>query len=212
MKKYLLYLTCCLLSLAALSSCNDDNDPSPVPEPDPTPSGYCLMFYMSGGDKKHDITLMESARQAAAVSNDNVAVTVLHKNSGEGEGEAHNGTRRYTAQDGVLTQDAEFGTVDDFAVTDPTNLAEFIRWSAEQYPCRRYLLAFGGHGITFSPETDLPDPADDTRADRPSTRASLSDNGNLVTICFEGGGRREVNVEGDSEAALILDVIRRVLY
>lgn len=51
MKKYLLYLTYCLLSLAALSSCNDDNDPSPVPEPDPTPSGYCLMFYMSGGDK-----------------------------------------------------------------------------------------------------------------------------------------------------------------
>lgn len=43
-------------------------------------------------------------------------------------------------------------------------------------------------------------------------RLELSDNGNLVTICFEGGGRREVNVEGDSEAALILDVIRRVLY
>ena len=58
MKKYLLYLTCCLLSLAALSSCNDDNDPSPVPEPDPTPSGYCLMFYMSGGDPEHDILLM----------------------------------------------------------------------------------------------------------------------------------------------------------
>ena len=33
-------------------------------------------------------------------------------------------------------------------------------------------------------------------------RLELSDNGNLVTICFEG----------DSEAALILDVIRRVLY
>lgn len=43
-------------------------------------------------------------------------------------------------------------------------------------------------------------------------RLELSDDGNLVTICFEGGGRREVNVEGDSEAALILDVIRRVLY
>ena len=40
-------------------------------------------------------------------------------------------------------------------------------------------------------------------------RLELSDNGNLVTICFEG---REVNVECDSEAALILDVIRRVLY
>ena len=43
-------------------------------------------------------------------------------------------------------------------------------------------------------------------------RLELSDDGNLVTICFEGGGRREVNVECDSEAALILDVIRRVLY
>lgn len=43
-------------------------------------------------------------------------------------------------------------------------------------------------------------------------RLELSDNGNLVTICFEGGGRREVNVECDSDAALILDVIRRVLY
>lgn len=79
MNKYLNYLVACLLSLAALSSCSDDNEPAPVPEPDPTPSGYCLMFYMSGGDPEHDVTLMESARQAAAVSDDNVAVTVLHK-------------------------------------------------------------------------------------------------------------------------------------
>lgn len=181
MNKYLNYLVAYLLSLAALSSCSDDNEPTPVPVPDPTPSGYCLMFYMSGGDPEHDILLMESARQAAEATGDDVAVTILMKASGKGEGEAHNGTCRYTAQDGVLTQDTEFGSVDDFAVTDPANLAEFIRWSAEQYPCRRYLLAFGGHGITFSPETDLPDPADDTRADRPSTRASLSDNGNLMT-------------------------------
>lgn len=102
MNKYLNYLVACLLSLAALSSCSDDNEPTPVPVPDPTPSGHCLMFYMSGGDPEHDVTLMESARQAAAVSDENVAVTVLHKNSGEGEGEAHNGTHRYTAQNGVF--------------------------------------------------------------------------------------------------------------
>ena len=59
MNKYLNYLVACLLSLAALSSCSDDNEPAPVPEPDPTPSGYCLMFYMSGGDPEHDVTLME---------------------------------------------------------------------------------------------------------------------------------------------------------
>lgn len=79
MNKYLNYLVACLLSLVALSSCSDDNEPTPVPVPDPTPSGHCLMFYMSGGDPEHDVTLMESARQAAAVSDENVAVTVLHK-------------------------------------------------------------------------------------------------------------------------------------
>lgn len=79
MKKYLNHILALFIALTALSSCSDDNEPSPVPEPDPTPSGYCLMFYMSGDDKIHDITLMESARQAAAVSDENVAVTVLHK-------------------------------------------------------------------------------------------------------------------------------------
>ena len=58
MNKYLNYLVACLLSLAALSSCSDDNEPTPVPVPDPTPSGHCLMFYMSGGDPEHDVTLM----------------------------------------------------------------------------------------------------------------------------------------------------------
>ena len=119
MNKYLNYLVAYLLSLAALSSCSDDNEPTPVPVPDPTPSGYCLMFYMSGGDPEHDILLMESARQAAEATGDDVAVTILMKTSGEGEGEAHNGTRRYTAQDGVLTQDTEFGSVDDFASPIP---------------------------------------------------------------------------------------------
>lgn len=40
----------------------------------------------------------------------------------------------------------------------------------------------------------------------------LSDDGNTVTIHFEGGGRRPVNVEMDSDTALLLDVIRKVLY
>lgn len=40
----------------------------------------------------------------------------------------------------------------------------------------------------------------------------LSDDGNTVTIHFEGGGRRPVNVEGGSDTALLMDVIRKVLY
>lgn len=197
MKKYLLYLTFCLLSLAALSSCSDDNDPTPVPGPDPTPSGYCLMFYISGGDKEHDITLMESARQAAAVSDENITVTILHKNSGEGKGEAHNGTHRYTAQDGVLTQDAEFGTVDDFAVTDPASLTEFIRWSAEQFPNRHYFLVIGGHGNTFTPYNDIYE-----EEAEPKTRSTLYDNGKTMSSAKLGDAIRQ---SGQNIDALIFN-------
>ena len=195
MKKYLHHILALFIALTALSSCSDDNDPSPVPEPDPTPSGYCLMFYMSGGDKKHDITLMESARQAAAVSDDNVAVTVLHKNSGEGEGEAHNGTHRYTAQNGVLTEDPTFNPGEDFAITDPKELTDFIRWSAEQYPNRHYLLVIGGHGKAFVPY-------EDEDASAPKTRATLYDDHNYMSSAQLGNAIRQ---SGQNLDALIFN-------
>lgn len=182
MNKFLTRLIACLLALAALSSCSDDNKQKPVPGP--APSGCCLMFYMSGGYyPAYDITLMESARQAAEATGDDVAATILFKASGKAEGEAHNGTRRYTAQDGVLAQDATFGTVDDFAVTDPARLAEFIRWSAEQYPNRRYLLVVGGDGSAFDPDNDLPD-----------TRATLYDSGKMMTSAQLGDAIRQSGV------------------
>ena len=193
MNRYLNCLAACLLALAALSSCNDDNEPTSVVEPEP--SGYCLMFYMSGGTAKHDLLLMESARQAAEATGDDVAVTVLMKASGKAEGEAHNGTRRYTAQDGALVQDEAFGTATDFAVTSPASLAEFIRWSAEQYPGRRYLLAFAGQGSTFRPWSDLPDTEESTRAaDAPRTRATLYDNDKVMTTAQLGDAIRQSGV------------------
>ena len=187
MNKYLHYLAACLLALAALSSCNDDNEPTSVVEPEPTPepSGYCLMYYASGGYSDFDITLMESARQAAGATGDDVAATILFKGSGKAEGEAHNGTRRYTAQDGVMTQDAAFGTVDDFEVTSPDRLAEFIRWSAEQFPGRRYLLVFAGAGYAFDPDYDLPE------AD---TRSALYDSGKMMTAAQLGDAIRQSGV------------------
>ena len=195
MKKYLNHILALFIALTALSSCSDDNEPSPVPKPNPTPSGYCLMFYMSGGDKKHDITLMESARQAAAVSDDNVAVTVLHKNSGEGEGEAHNGTHRYTAQNGVLAEDPTFDPGEDFAITDPKELTDFIRWSAEQYPNRHYLLVIGGHGKAFVPY-------EDEDASAPKTRATLYDDHNYMSSAQLGNAIRQ---SGQNLDALIFN-------
>lgn len=195
MNKYRNYLIACLLSLAALSSCNDDNEPTPIPGPAPTPSGYCLMFYMSGGDKKHDIILMESARQAAAVSDENITVTILHKNSGKGEGEAHNGTHRYTAQNGVLTEDPTFDSGEDFPITDPKELTDFIRWSAEQYPNRHYLLVIGGHGKAFVPY-------EDEDASAPKTRATLYDDCNYMSSAQLGNAIRQ---SGQNLDALIFN-------
>jgi hypothetical protein len=40
----------------------------------------------------------------------------------------------------------------------------------------------------------------------------LSEDGNTVTITWLDGSPRAVQVGGDSDAALILDVIRKVLY
>lgn len=179
----------------AMPSCSDDNEPTPVPGPDPTPSGYCLMFYMSGGDKKHDIILMESARQAAAVSDENITVTILHKNSGKGEGEAHNGTHRYTAQNGVLTEDPTFDSGEDFPITDPKELTDFIRWSAEQYPNRHYLLVIGGHGKAFVPY-------EDEDASAPKTRATLYDDYNYMSSAQLGNAIRQ---SGQNLDALIFN-------
>ena len=197
MKKYLLYLTFCLLSLAALSSCSDDNDPTPVPGPDPTPSGYCLMFYMSGGDPEHDILLMESARQAAEATGDDVAATILMKASGKGEGEAHNGTYRYTAQNGVLTEDPTFNPGEDFAITDPKELTDFIRWSAEQYPNRHYLLVIGGHGQAFYPFSEIYE-----EEAEPKTRSTLYDNGKTMSSAQLGDAIRQ---SGQNIDALIFN-------
>ena len=197
MKKYLLYLTFCLLSLAALSSCSDDNDPTPVPGPDPTPSGYCLMFYMSGGDPEHDILLMESARQAAEATGDDVAATILMKASGKGEGEAHNGTYRYTAQNGVLTEDPTFNPGEDFAITDPKELTDFIRWSAEQYPNRNYLLVIGGHGQAFYPFSEIYE-----EEAEPKTRSTLYDNGKTMSSAQLGDAIRQ---SGQNIDALIFN-------
>lgn len=197
MKKYLLYLTFCLFSLTALTSCSDDNEPTPVPGPDPMSSGYCLMFYMSGGDKKHDIILRESARQAAAVSDENITVTILHKNSGEGKGEAHNGTHRYTAQNGVLTEDPTFDPGEDFAITDPKELTDFIRWSAEQYPNRHYLLVIGGQGIAFYPFREIYE-----EETEPKTRSTLYDNGKTMSSAQLGDAIRQ---SGQNIDALIFN-------
>lgn len=156
MRHYLRIILCSVV-LMALWSCSDD-EREPLAPSEPDGNDYCIMFYGSGGDPEHDLSIMTAFTQGALATADHpeVAVTCLFKASGKSEGEAHNGVRRYTAEDGVLVTDNSFIPEADFNITDPSHLTDFIRWSAEKYPRRKYLLVFAGHGLSFTPKNDLP--------------------------------------------------------
>ena len=196
MKKYLNHILALIIALSGLSSCSDKDEPSPIPE-EPEVNGYCLMMYISGGDKEHDLIFAESIRQATDATGDDVSATVLFKASGKGEGDQHNGVRRYTAQDGIMTEDRTFGPGDDFAITDSRQLTEFIRWSAEKYPNRHYILVIGGHGSNFTPYNDLKE-----QETPPSTRATLYDSYHRMTSAQLGDAIRQ---SGQHIDALIMN-------
>lgn len=196
MKKYLNHILALIIALSGLSSCSDKDEPSPIPE-EPEVNGFCLMMYISGGDMEHDLIFAESIRQATDATGDDVSVTVLFKASGKGEGDQHNGVRRYTAQDGIMTEDRTFGPGDDFAITDSRQLTEFIRWSAEKYPNRHYILVIGGHGSNFTPYNDLKE-----QETPPSTRATLYDSYHRMTSAQLGDAIRQ---SGQHIDALIMN-------
>lgn len=185
-----------IIALSGLSSCSDKDEPSPIPE-EPEVNGFCLMMYISGGDMEHDLIFAESIRQATDATGDDVSATVLFKASGKGEGDQHNGVRRYTAQDGIMTEDRTFGPGDDFAITDSRQLTEFIRWSAEKYPNRHYILVIGGHGSNFTPYNDLKE-----QETPPSTRATLYDSYHRMTSAQLGDAIRQ---SGQHIDALIMN-------
>lgn len=196
MKKYLNHILALIIALSGLSSCSDKDEPSPIPE-EPEVNGFCLMMYISGGDMEHDLIFAESIRQATDATGDDVSATVLFKASGKGEGDQHNGVRRYTAQDGIMTEDRTFGPGDDFAITDSRQLTEFIRWSAEKYPNRHYILVISGHGSNFTPYNDLKE-----QETPPSTRATLYDSYHRMTSAQLGDAIRQ---SGQHIDALIMN-------
>jgi len=192
MKHYFKIFTICFSLLAGVCSCSDDDSNSLLPQPEPADNGYCLMFYASGGDPEHDLSIMSSITQAAQATADrsDLAVTCLFKSSGMGEGEAHNGIRRYKGDNGTLTQDNSCSFDADFDITDPTNLTDFIRWSAEQYPNRKYLFVFAGHGLTFIPQLDLPD-----------SRATIWDGSKCMSSIQLAQGIRDAGIHLDAMIA-----------
>lgn len=62
------------------------------------------------------------------------------------ESEQWSGVRRYyiSKSNSRLIQD--LGKIN---MADPNNLYEFIKWGMESYPSQHYMVALGGHGISF---------------------------------------------------------------
>ena len=96
-----------------------------------------------------------------------------------------------------MTEDRTFGPGDDFAITDSRQLTEFIRWSAEKYPNRHYILVIGGHGSNFTPYNDLKE-----QETPPSTRATLYDSYHRMTSAQLGDAIRQ---SGQHIDALIMN-------
>lgn len=164
MPKSLIFSIVSALVSVVLSSCSNNDEPEILPNDDS--DGYCLMYYCSGGDPAHDLSFMSAIESAAIFSNPKVTLTCLFKFSGEEEGPAHNGIRRYKGENGKLTTDETFAASKNFDITDSGNLTQFIKWSAETFPNRKYILVLVGHGHAFSIDRDLPEG---------SSRATISD-------------------------------------
>lgn len=172
-----------VLVSSSLYSCSENNEPEILPDIDS--EDYCLMYYCSGGDPAHDLSAMASVEAAAVATNPKVAVTCIFKCSGREEGEEHNGIRRYRGENGKLTVDNTFSASEKFDITDGENLTQFIKWSTEIYPNRKYILILVGHGISFSIRHDLPDLI---------SRAIIGDGKNVMTSKEVADGIRNSNV------------------
>ncbi len=150
--------TIAMLSIAATTlftvSCTKEG---PSDEAQTKSEKYAFLYYCEGADIPHDLSFFENLTEAAKATAQapDIEMGVLFKTSGAGEGPEHNGTRRYTSQDGALVEDKTFDAGEGFNATDPANLTDFLKWGAEQFPDRQYIFIFMGHGSAFCPEYDL---------------------------------------------------------
>lgn len=180
--KTLIFIIVSALVSVVLSSCSDNNEPEILPDDS---EDYCLMYYCSGGDPAHDLSFMSAIESAATVTNPKVSVTCIFKFSGKEEGGAHNGIRRYKGEGGNFTEDDTFIEPEDFDITDSKNLTEFIKWSAETFPNRKYILVLVGHGHTFSIDRDLPEV---------SSRATITDGKKMMASSVVANGIKKSGV------------------
>ena len=115
---------------------------------------YCVMAYTADGDLEHAAGVAEIVN-AITYATKGLDVVATH----EGKPWVGGGDTVHRAfiADGVQTIDESWSCPkSEFAIDDPKNLTDFIKWSAKKYPGRRYLLVIIGHGSFWDAADAVP--------------------------------------------------------
>lgn len=149
----------------------DDNTGTTSKEP-PT---YTIIYYASGGGAEDaaagrglDFAIEKSIEYFLDKRKleKNVKFTACIKWSKGYEGKYVNGdgqTYRFFIDKEHDGHDFELVGDNSYAINDPNNIAEFIRWSKEVAPSDEYIVVFSGHGNGWHPEVGVNDTIESTR-------------------------------------------------
>lgn len=148
-------ITVLLLCCTLLVMCSDS--PTTViiiPNNDDKPT-YTIMYYAVGGATL-DEAIEESVERAEKIAATNVRMTGCIKwtkgyasglSNGEGE------VIRFVSQGKSETEIEKIGD-NNWAMSEPEHIAEFLEWSREVAPADHYILVVAGHGNGWSPSAD----------------------------------------------------------
>ena len=184
-----LTLTC---TMTVLTSCTNDVNDNPVIAPEPEPeqlAEYTIMYYANGGANVDGciLPMLEDFYMANPDAFKRVNVVVQYKFSTTENMKAQGYEEDYSNYYGSKTfrwsvdpskdlyqQLSESANLYDSGNADctcPDSLTNFINWTAQAYPAKKYMLIVNDHGGGYMPHDDLPKTASAT------TRGLLYDDG-----------------------------------
>lgn len=156
MRKYLMFksgygllfsvtLSVCLL----ISSCHKDDDDA---EPEFL-TDYTVMLYGCGGGNLDDALELNLEEAYGVGSTDKVKMTAQVKYSKDlQEDPDYAGTRRFVVGKGQPDEEVIMDAL--LPLYDPNNIADFINWSKQTSPAKKYILILWNHGGGWLPGDD----------------------------------------------------------
>lgn len=172
MSKRIFYLICAaIVTMTIATSCHKDepetngsngnNSNDNTEQPDATkPHTYTVMLYGVGGGNLDEQFFFNFEQMMYENGNENVKVTGLVKFSEPYQDNVQlNGVRRFVL-DGTVE-----GSIEEYLEKvgpanqpfySPQYLADFIKWSKDNYPADDYILILWNHGSGWHPYDDFP--------------------------------------------------------